>query len=169
MRRPELRDLDRGEPAVADAPHPDVAVAPRLGREPLDGVVPVERLVLGVLVERDARRAARAPDVEAAQREPAGGQPLAERRVPVPAPAVLPVRDHLEDGGEPLVRGSGPRRRPPQVRRQLQPVAHGDPDVPVDLGLVRGPAVRDDLVGRCHPATIPAPAGGYGVPSAPVK
>ena len=138
MGRPEPGDLDRGEPAVADAPHPDVAVAPRLGRQPLDGVVPVARLVLGVLVEGDAGRAARAPDVEAAEREPAGGQPLAERRVPVQAPAVLPVRDHLEDGGEPLVRGSGPRRRPPQVGRQLQPVAHGDPDVPVDLGLVRG-------------------------------
>ena len=47
-----------GEAAVADAPHADAAGAPRLGREPLHGVVPVERLGLGVLVERHARRAA---------------------------------------------------------------------------------------------------------------
>ena len=44
VRRAQLRDLDRGEPAVADAPHPDGAVAPRLRREPLDRVVPVARL-----------------------------------------------------------------------------------------------------------------------------
>ena len=55
VRRPELRDLDRGEGAVADPPHPDRAVAPRLGRQPLDRVVPVERLGLGVLVEAPPR------------------------------------------------------------------------------------------------------------------
>ena len=36
-----MRDLDRGEAAVRDPPHPDLAVAPRLGRQPLDRVVAV--------------------------------------------------------------------------------------------------------------------------------
>ena len=56
VRRPQLGDLDRGEPAVADAPHPDRPVAPRLRGEPLDRVVAVEGLRLGVLVEGDRRR-----------------------------------------------------------------------------------------------------------------
>ena len=100
VRRPQLRDLDRREAAVADAPHADAAGAPRLGREPLHGVEPVERLRLGVLVERHAGRAAGPADVEAAEREPARREPLPEGRVPVAAPVVLAVRDHLEDHRE---------------------------------------------------------------------
>ena len=56
VRWPQLGHLDRGEPAVADPPHSDRAGAPRLGRQPLDGVVPVQRLSLGVFVQRDSTR-----------------------------------------------------------------------------------------------------------------
>ncbi len=56
VRRAQLGDLDRGEAAVRDAPHPDRARAPRLGGQPFDGIEAVARLVLGVLVERDAAR-----------------------------------------------------------------------------------------------------------------
>ncbi len=54
--RPERRDLDRREPAIRDAPHPDRAAAPRLGRQPFHRVEPVPRLVGGVFVERDTGR-----------------------------------------------------------------------------------------------------------------
>ena len=65
VRRPELGDLDRREAAVRDAPHPDRARAPRLGGEPLDGVVAVPRLVRRVLVEGDAARRSGPADVDA--------------------------------------------------------------------------------------------------------
>ena len=85
VRRPQLRDLDRGERPIADAPHPDRAGAPGLGREPLDRVVPVTRLDLGVLVHRDAGRGAGAPDIDpdedvAASREPLAAPVSALRR-----------------------------------------------------------------------------------------
>ena len=59
MGRTQLGDLDRGEGAVADAPHRDRAARPGLDGGPLDRVVPVARLVGGVLVEGDARRRTR--------------------------------------------------------------------------------------------------------------
>jgi hypothetical protein len=54
VRRPQGRDLDGRETAVADAPHPDRPIAPGLRRQPLHRFVPVAGLVGGVLVERDA-------------------------------------------------------------------------------------------------------------------
>ena len=110
VRRSELRDLDRGEPAVRDPPHPDVPVRPGLAGEPLDRLGPVLRLARGVLVEGDAGTAAGAPDVEPAEGVAAGGEPPAAALVAGPAPVVLAVRDQLEDRREPLVgrlRGRG--------------------------------------------------------------
>ena len=58
-------DLQRGEAAVRDAHHVDVAVAPRLRREPLDGVDAVGLLLEHVLVGVDALGRAGAADVDA--------------------------------------------------------------------------------------------------------
>ena len=166
--RAQLRDLDRGEAAVADAPHADAAVAPRLRGQPLHGVEAVERLGLGVLVHGDAGRAAGPADVEPAQGEPPCGEPLAEGRVPVAAPVVLAVRDHLEDDGKALRRAAVARARPPDVRGQLDAVADRDPDVPVDLVVVDGLARRGRLfVG--HGAEDTGSGRCYGEPSVPVK
>ena len=153
VRRPELRDLDRGERAVADAPHPDRAVAPRLGGQPLHGVVAVERLGLGVLVERDPARRTGPANVDPAQGVAAPGEIGPARDIRVAPPVVLAVRDHLEDRRE-AFGGCGPghRTRQPQVRRQLDAVARRDPGVPDGLDLVarfaRGSAVG--LVGGGH-------------------
>ena len=133
VRRPELGDLDRGERPVADAPHPDGAGAPRLGRQPLDGVVAVERLGLGVLVERDAARRPGPADVDPAQGIATFGEVRATRDVRVPAPVVLAVRDHLEDRRHAVTGGHDGQ---PQVRRQLHAVARRDPRVPDGLDLV---------------------------------
>ena len=116
-RRPELRDLDRGEAAVADPPHADVAVGPRLRGQPADGVAAVERLAGRVLVVRHAARAAGAPDVEPAEREAARREPFAAPPVRCRAPVVLAVGDHLEDRREALVR----------ARRPARPAARGSP------------------------------------------
>ena len=118
VRRVEERDLDRGEAAVRDPPHPDLAVAPRLRRQPLDGVEAVLGLACGVLVQGDSRRRARAPNVEPAQGEPARRQPLAAALVARRAPVVFAVGDHLEDRREDLWAGPVPERlREPQVGR----------------------------------------------------
>ena len=103
MRRSQLGDLDRRERAVADAPHPDGAAAPGLGGEPLDGVVPVAGLVLGVLVHRDARRRSGPADVDPDEGIAPGREPLAAADVGVASPVVLAVGDQLEDGREPGV------------------------------------------------------------------
>src|SRR6185436_16786544 len=132
------------------------------GREPLDRVVPVARLLLVVLVERDAAGAAGSADVEPAQREAAAGEVLATTHVRVPAPVVLAVRDHLEDRRKAGVRGvAGTGQRTPDVGRQLHPVADRDPDVPVGRDLVAGRARRagglgvgGGHVGSLGPATI---------------
>ncbi len=164
----QLRDLDRGEAAIADAPHADAAAAPWLRGQPLHGVDAVERLGVGVLVHGDAGRAAGPADVEPAQGEPACGEPLAEGGVPVAAPVVLAVRNHLEDDGKPLRRGVVARERPPDVRGQLDAVAGRDPDVPVDLVVVDGLARRGRLfVG--HGAEDTGSERCYGEPSVPVK
>ena len=124
--------------AVADAPHPDVAVAPRLGGEPLDRVVPVERLVLGVLVERDAagRRRCRGRRPGTA-RSRARAKLLAARHVRVRG-ASCPCRTGSSRGSpgtaRPGVAGTG--QRAPEVGRQLDAVAGRDPDVPVGRDLV---------------------------------
>ncbi len=136
MRRTEHRDLDRGEAAVRDSPHPDVAVAPRLGGQPLDGVVAVLGFARRVLVEGDAWRRAGPADVEPAKGEAAGGQPLAAGHVAREPPVVLAVRDHLEDRRERLLRLVGQRPGQPQVRRELEPVARRDPDVVQHADLV---------------------------------
>ncbi len=115
VRRTELCHLDRGEAPVADAPHADAAVAPGLRGEPFDGVVAVLGLGLGVLVLGDTRGAARATDVEPAQREPPGREPLPARDVRVAAPVVLAVRDHLEDRREPRIGLVRARAGQPQV------------------------------------------------------
>ena len=63
----------------------------------------------------------------------------------------------------------GQRPRQPQVRRQLQPVADGDPDVPPDLDVVDAAGSR--RVGR-RPRGRGSRTRGYaaqGLPSAPVK
>ena len=125
VRRAKLRDLDRGEPAVADAPHRDVAVAPLPGREPLDRVVPVARLVLAVFVERDAAGAAGTADVEPAERVAPAREVLAAAHVRVAPPVVLAIRDHLEDRREAGIHGvAGTGQRTPDVGRQLHAVAH---------------------------------------------
>ncbi len=134
VRRPEQRHLDRGEAPPADPPHPDVAVRPGLGGQPLDRVVAVVRLVRRVLAPGDSRAAAGAPDVEPAEGVTAGCQPLPEGLVVGPAPVVLAVGDHLEDRRKPNPGRGGDRE--PQVGRQLEPVADGDPDVPPDLDRV---------------------------------
>ena len=152
MRRPELRDLDRGEPAVADAPHPDRAVAPRLGGEPLDGVVAVQRLVLGVLVERDAARRPGPADVDPAQGVATCREVRAAGDVRVAPPVVLAVRDHLEDRGTRVAGSSVSGARQPQVGRQLHAVACRDPHVP---------AVSTSMRGAGSPARRPV----IGVPS----
>ena len=137
VRRAQLRDLDRGERAVADPPHPDRPVAPRLGGQPLDGVVAVERLGLGVLVERDAARRAGPADVDPAQGVATPREVRPARDVGVAPPVVLAVRDHLEDRGEALVViGPVHRAREPEVRRQLDPVARDDAGIPDRLDLV---------------------------------
>ena len=171
VRRPQLRDLDRGERAVADPPHPDRAVAPRLGGQPLHGVVAVERLGLGVLVERDPARRAGPADVDPAQGVATPGEIGPARDVRVAPPVVLAVRDHLEDRRE-AFGGCGPgrRTRQPQVRRQLDAVACRDPGVPDGLDLVarlaRGSAVG--LVGvRSHRASLRAGRGGRTEPTGP--
>src|SRR6185503_641203 len=127
----------------------DVPAAPQLVRQPLDRVEPVAGLVGGVLVQRDAARRARPTDVEPAQGEAAGREPLATRRIGVPTPVVLAVRDHLEDGRELRRIASAIRaahERTPDVGRQLRPVADDDPRVPVNLHveprLRRRPGVR---------------------------
>ncbi len=135
VRRPQLRDLDGRERAVADAPHRHRARRPRLDRGPLDRVVPVARLVLGVLVEGDAARRSGAADIHPAIGVAARRQPLPAAGVRVAAPVVLAVRDHLDDDREPLVGRVGRRDRAPQVGRQLHPVPCRDPDIPRHLGL----------------------------------
>ena len=106
--------------AVADPPHPDGAVAPRLGGEPLDGVVAVESLGLGVLVERDPARRAGPADVDAAEGE------AAPREVGRRAPrrrcgASCPCRTGSSRGSP----GSAPRlrNRPPAAAATGSPTA----------------------------------------------
>ncbi len=158
--RAERRDLDGGEAAVRDPPHPDVAIAPRLRGEPFHGVVAVNGFGLGVFVEGHASRAARSPDVEAAKGEAALGQIGAAGDVRGVPPVVLPVRDHLEDGGEPLLGRTGARDREEEVGRQLDPVAGADPDVVADLHLMHGRARRRR--GRRHVRQFSHPGPGQG-------
>ena len=152
VRRPQLGDLDRGERAVADAPHPDRAVAPRLGGEPLDGVVAVERLGLGVLVERDARPTSRSRGRRpGTRRSPRAASHVAARRCRRCA-ASCPCRTGSSRGWPGT---AGPGRpstgaRQPQVRRQLDAVARRDPDVPVTArprGSAGSPVGRPSVVG----------------------
>ena len=115
--------------AVADAPHPDRAVAPRLGRQPLDRVEPVVRLGLGVLVERDAARRPGPADVD-----PAEGV-AARARSTCRAPcrrcaASCPCRTGSSRGSPGSAPAPAAGRGQPQVRRQLDAVARGDPHVP---------------------------------------
>ncbi len=115
VRWSKRRDLDGGEAAVGDAPHADGARAPRLGGQPLDGVVSIAGLVRGVLVQRGPCGRARAAHVHSAEhvaprREP--GLACNVRRAP---PVVLAIRDHLEDGRESLARPVGMGDRSPEI------------------------------------------------------
>ncbi len=105
---------------------PDRAAAPGLRSQPFDGVVPVARLGLAVLVERDPARRARPADVDPAQRVATLGEVRAPGGVRVAPPVVLAVRDHLEDGREPAFRLVRVRDRQPQVGGQLDAVAGRD-------------------------------------------
>ena len=141
VRRPQLRDLDRGERAVADAPHPDRAVAPRLGGEPLDGVVAVERLGLGVLVERDARRTSRCRGRRPGTKAIAAGGELRRRARCPRCAASCPCRTGSSRGSPGT---AGPRRRRPA------PAATGSPTARCR----RGP-------GSGRPSSRSRPRGGW--------
>ena len=139
VRRPELRDLDRREAAVADAPHADVAVAPRLRRQPLDRVVPVERLGLGVLVERRrparspcrGRRAGRGRSPRAASHSPRAVS-LFRRQLSLPYGIISRMTANRSSGASATGRGSH------RLADSSEAVADGDADVPADLDLVAG-------------------------------
>ena len=106
VRRPQLGDLDRGERPVADPPHPDRPGAPRLCRQPLDRVEPVERLRLRVLVERDAAGRAGPAHVDPAQGVPALARGTCRGRCPR-CGASCPCRTGSSRGSP----GTGPGRR----------------------------------------------------------
>ena len=171
VRRPQLRDLDRGERAVADAPHPDRAVAPRLGGQPLHGVVAVERLGLGVLVERDPARRAGPANVDPAQGVAAPGEIGPARDIRVAPPVVLAVRDHLEDRREAF---GGDRTRPPDAAATGSPTARrrrapgsGRPRRSRPRGAVRSRVGRGSRRGRSHPRVYEPVAGGRTEPTGP--
>ena len=171
VRRPELRDLDRGERAVADAPHPDRAVAPRLGGEPLDGVVPVERLGLGVLVERDAARRAGPADVDPAQGVAAPRRGTCRARRPRCA-ASCPCRTGSSRGSP----GSGRRvrTRPPDAAATGSPTARrrrapgsGRPRRSRPRGAARSRGGRGSRRGRSSPGVYEPRRGGRTEPTGP--
>ena len=142
MRRPELRHLDRREPAVADPPHPDLAVAPGLGRQPLDRVVPVERLGLACTRRARPRRTSRSRGCRPGRRR-SRGAPARCRAPRRRCAASCPCRTG-SSRGSPGTRSGSPAagRGQPQVRRQLEPVARRDPDVPPVSTSWRGLAGR---------------------------
>ena len=112
VRRPRRRDLDRGEAAVRQAPHPDRAGAPRLRGQPLDGVVAVERLGLGVLVQGDAVRSCRSRGRRAGSRRSRARR--GRRRATGPSPA---DQSSLRYGS--MFRITGTRRRAPTRQEEV--------------------------------------------------
>ena len=163
MGRAELGDLDRREASVRDPPHPDVAVAPWLGRQPLDRVVAVLGLAGRVLVLGDARAAAGPTDIDPAQDEAARGQPAPPALVTGAPPVVLAVRQELEDHREPLVRNGGAGDGAPEIGAQLEAVVHRDPDVELDRDVVDRLGGGASVVGH-RPSLRSGPHGRSPVP-----
>ena len=123
-RRAACGELQPVEPAPGDPDHPDVAVAPRLARDPGDDCLAVRELLLRVLVVEEPVRIPGAGDVDpdagvAGRGEHRMGGGVARR-----GPVALAVGQVFQDGG-----GGPVRFRPPQPGREPASVRERDPGV----------------------------------------
>ena len=137
--RPEHRHLDRREAALADPPHPDVAVRPGLGREPLDRVDSRRASPRRCTRRGRSRGCCRCPGCRAGRRHSRGRR--ATGRGPRRSPSASRPCGRGSSRGSPGRRGSSVAAsagdRQPEVGRQLEPVADRNPDVAPDLDLER--------------------------------
>ena len=148
VRRPELGDLDGGEPAVADAPHRRPrrrttagrrATRPRRSRRaspPRCTRRGRSRRTIRCRGRRPGRRRSRA-----ARATSRGATSAFRRQLSLPYGIISRIAGNRSAGS------AGPRPRQPQVGRQLDAVAGRDPGIPDGLDLVAGLARRS--IGRC--------------------
>ena len=170
VRRPLGGGVDLHRREVGDADHADVAVAPRLGRDPLDEVVGVlaERHAAGVVVADHlaaggARAAQVGDDVGVVLLDDAGDVAGLEAAVPQRAGAtlrrqlqrlrleVLAVGAHGDERGPRLVLGAAVH-----VDGEGDPVAHRHVDVGVDLDRL---ATSHHCLASGHQCVLPCSAG----------
>ena len=123
-RRTAKGELQPVEPAPGDPDHADVAVAPRLARDPGDHLLSVAELLLRILVVEDAVRIPGAGDVDpdagiARRGEHRMGGGVARRGA-----VTLSIRQIFQNGG-----GGRIRLRPPQSSRQLASIRELDPGI----------------------------------------
>ena len=117
-------ELQAVEPAPGDSDHSDVAVAPRLARDPGNDRLSVAELLLRVLVVEDAVRIPGARDIDpdagiARRGEYRMGGGVARRGAVTPA-----VRQILQNGG-----GGHTRLRPPDSGGEAPAVRELDPGI----------------------------------------
>ena len=129
VRRALRRGFERSDAAVRCAPHADVAVAPRLLRDPLDRVVPVAPFLR---IERDVVDpfgAAEATEVDDHRCIAAPGEmPVYLIGIAAAGAAVFVVRDIVHDAGKRTV-----PRRLVEIAGEPHAVAHGDEHVANDF------------------------------------
>src|SRR5262249_26858069 len=105
----QRRDLQRVEPSPREPAQPDLAVAPRLRGEPLDGVGAVSQLGREVLVVQQAVRVAAARDRDAHVRDARPRERATVRRVREPREPLVRIRVVAEDRTDRRVAVGPPR------------------------------------------------------------
>ena len=124
--RAERGELEGVEPAPRDAPHSEVAVAPRLLAKPGHHLEAVRVLLLRVLVRDEAVRLAGAAHVDPHRRVAEPRDVRLPARIANRGPVHLAVREELEDRGDRICLGI---LRQPDAGRQAAAVGQRQPGV----------------------------------------